>query len=797
MLYRKYYEAFNFYFAKSINQILADITISHVILYKDYLFYDDTHDYLKRYYPQEDIAPRLRLLGKFYAEEAKRIEPNMIITSSYSILQKRATRYQKMHHRVHEDNQHHRLFMEQLDSNSSTHQPSHLFNTNFTQFKHLQENDSKQQIAAESKDCSPNFTEKYIFDQYPLVKQNISFETEVFDIYHPSFSGSNHQPEQTGPAFSLMPITHALGDSLAAQGHALEDTHQTASTGQSAAQQPGTSPNCLRAQAGPKLRAEGGGCLEQKRQTSPTARMEHQPGTGAGLYQKILFQQYKQHLVPKSLQSQLASVKSDLALFRKKARCMQFNADSNSSLQQSISMLAKLVAESSHNNNSYYKSARLATSKSTGRRSRQSPGQRAEGQSSSEQNFKDKLLKKLAERSKQSFEQSSVLSDKNYCSRPEHLQSCRSASKLLLSKPEQALRSGTARSPPSGSQTDRVQSRDKSSHRDACTQKSPRVPSKLQSPLRRSPDLRPGLAAKQVPAADGRALKPQQSTKKRNQKWENYILNSSVKSKNMNLVDRYQELLFRQLNHAQEKSYSKKRKLQQQQQQQQQRQLQQQGCATDRSQPQQSNFREILARLYKSNAQNPSQVQQPANCSKVSYSTKMSALSPSITKDTDTSEHKKVIEMIQLGVCSQLAPSSKHHAGPDAGAASPERVLEKCKSHSEFNKKQQPAKQAKPPARQGHFLLSPSRQEASAVTALEARKMNPKELSKIQKQYPKKYLNKYLEKWKQSQGNPPPGKNARSPQAHSPAGLNGLQLSSRLLAQIKSAQSPFLKKLKG
>ena len=34
-MYKKYFEKFNFYFAKPINEILANIDISHVILYKD------------------------------------------------------------------------------------------------------------------------------------------------------------------------------------------------------------------------------------------------------------------------------------------------------------------------------------------------------------------------------------------------------------------------------------------------------------------------------------------------------------------------------------------------------------------------------------------------------------------------------------------------------------------------------------------------------------------------------------------------------------------------------------------
>lgn len=39
----KYFEAFNFYFAKPINELVAQVPgISHVIYYKDYLILDES-----------------------------------------------------------------------------------------------------------------------------------------------------------------------------------------------------------------------------------------------------------------------------------------------------------------------------------------------------------------------------------------------------------------------------------------------------------------------------------------------------------------------------------------------------------------------------------------------------------------------------------------------------------------------------------------------------------------------------------------------------------------------------------
>lgn len=66
-LHEQYFEAFNFYFAKGINEILANLSLPHVILFKDYLFYDDDSEYLKRYYKVPEVPPRLNLLTDFYA----------------------------------------------------------------------------------------------------------------------------------------------------------------------------------------------------------------------------------------------------------------------------------------------------------------------------------------------------------------------------------------------------------------------------------------------------------------------------------------------------------------------------------------------------------------------------------------------------------------------------------------------------------------------------------------------------------------------------------------------------------
>lgn len=52
---------FYFYFVRPINEILADLDISHVILYKD-LQFDDENEYLKRIYYRMELKGRLKIL---------------------------------------------------------------------------------------------------------------------------------------------------------------------------------------------------------------------------------------------------------------------------------------------------------------------------------------------------------------------------------------------------------------------------------------------------------------------------------------------------------------------------------------------------------------------------------------------------------------------------------------------------------------------------------------------------------------------------------------------------------------
>ena len=78
MIEVRYFEAFYFYFCKSINEILANICVPNVILYKDATFNDSEHEFLRRYYHSEEIRNKKEELIGFY-ESYKVPLPNLAI----------------------------------------------------------------------------------------------------------------------------------------------------------------------------------------------------------------------------------------------------------------------------------------------------------------------------------------------------------------------------------------------------------------------------------------------------------------------------------------------------------------------------------------------------------------------------------------------------------------------------------------------------------------------------------------------------------------------------------------------
>ncbi|CAD8076495.1 unnamed protein product [Paramecium primaurelia] len=95
----KYFEAFNFYFAKPINEILSQIANTpHVIYFKDYVILDEQQEYMKRYYKKEEVKPRLDILTDFYVTNYKELHPYLLVVESHTLMTKRNKKIDKLYY---------------------------------------------------------------------------------------------------------------------------------------------------------------------------------------------------------------------------------------------------------------------------------------------------------------------------------------------------------------------------------------------------------------------------------------------------------------------------------------------------------------------------------------------------------------------------------------------------------------------------------------------------------------------------------------------------------------------------
>ncbi|CAD8105274.1 unnamed protein product [Paramecium sonneborni] len=98
-LQTKYFEAFNFYFAKPINEILSSIANTpHVIYYKDYVILDEQQEYMKRYYKKEEVKPRIDILTDFYVTNYKEAHPYLLVVESHALMSKRNKKIDKLYY---------------------------------------------------------------------------------------------------------------------------------------------------------------------------------------------------------------------------------------------------------------------------------------------------------------------------------------------------------------------------------------------------------------------------------------------------------------------------------------------------------------------------------------------------------------------------------------------------------------------------------------------------------------------------------------------------------------------------
>ncbi|KAL4509957.1 hypothetical protein ABPG72_010150 [Tetrahymena utriculariae] len=214
-LHIRYFEAFNFYFAKPINEILANYALPHVITLKDYTYFYDENEYLKRYYRVEEVPPRLAVLTNFFTNSYKQTRPNLIVTNQYKVIQKRNVKQARLFMRQvaknvnngigynvnnniynkddssdsegyssEKNNDSNQAAANSKGSKKKTNLPSKVLNSHLSQSIGLSQNQSNQ---SEEQSNSQNYQE---YDNYRNFIMQMSFETSTHDIYYPSFSNS-------------------------------------------------------------------------------------------------------------------------------------------------------------------------------------------------------------------------------------------------------------------------------------------------------------------------------------------------------------------------------------------------------------------------------------------------------------------------------------------------------------------------------------------------------------------------------------------------------------------------------
>jgi hypothetical protein len=85
-LEQKYFEAFNFYFAKPINEIIANVSLPHVINFRDKEIEDEENEYLRRFYSKHEIGSRISALSSFFKNTYKPTFPNLCVIEQARVL---------------------------------------------------------------------------------------------------------------------------------------------------------------------------------------------------------------------------------------------------------------------------------------------------------------------------------------------------------------------------------------------------------------------------------------------------------------------------------------------------------------------------------------------------------------------------------------------------------------------------------------------------------------------------------------------------------------------------------------
>ena len=96
IIWNKYFEKFNFYFANPINEILENVRTAEVILFKDLNYYDEDKEFLNGYYSNGGSCSVLRSIIKQREHDNSASKPNLITHPQHKIIMKRELKLQEL-----------------------------------------------------------------------------------------------------------------------------------------------------------------------------------------------------------------------------------------------------------------------------------------------------------------------------------------------------------------------------------------------------------------------------------------------------------------------------------------------------------------------------------------------------------------------------------------------------------------------------------------------------------------------------------------------------------------------------
>ena len=188
------------------------MNLPHVILYKDYLYYDDVDEFLKRYYTHDEAIPRIENLSKFYMTMHENInKPNLAIHEQNDIILKR-------------NNRHHKLFLAKLNNFDGLPQTHRLQN------QALEDSEDYTDSNEDSSDSESTGQKKILgnilggeeervhnsfqreLDQYPDYEV-ISYDSHQHDMYNPKSSSS--ESSQGSGSTAVLPTHNIIRSRLA------------------------------------------------------------------------------------------------------------------------------------------------------------------------------------------------------------------------------------------------------------------------------------------------------------------------------------------------------------------------------------------------------------------------------------------------------------------------------------------------------------------------------------------------------------------------------------------------------